>query len=181
MSLIPATLLFVLFLLVLTAVFAKGTRQWPELWKKLPRQRAVGVALAFLCLLWAANYTMPLLEGGAAGLKPVIKMLVPALTILAFFHLNFLFVRGMGGLIVLTMNHLLHLAFVAQFPGRPLFSLLCYLMVFAGLVCVVAPWRFRDLLEKTMVSAKWRHAASVTTALFAVLFLVLMTAGVAGT
>lgn len=180
MPFLPFTLLLVSFLFLLSLLFLQGTSRWPDIWKTLPRQRVAGAILAFLCLLWAANYALPLLEGGAAGFQPVIKILVPLLTILAFFHLNFLFARALGGILVLAMNQLLHLAFVVQLPGRPLFSALCYLVVIAGLVCLVAPWRLRDLLEKTKTSHAWRYGASLTTALIACVFLVLMIGGVIG-
>ena len=165
-----STLLFCLVLLVLSAVFAFGTRRWPNLWRTLPRQRILGGIMGFACLAWSAAYAMPMFEGPTSPIRLYIKILVPVIAILSYFFLSYIFTRALGGLLVLGVTHLLGAAFVANPGGRAVFALLCYAFAVYGLTIIVFPWIFRDMLEKAAQSRRWRYApASLITTLAAVM------------
>ena len=162
-----------LFLGGAIAVWAKRT---PGLWKTLPRERGCGAALALAALAFAAGQSEIMLEGGMLKLLPYIWALVPILTILSFFYLDFLLTRALAGVLMLLVPQLLHGAFVAHLPLRPAFSAICYLTAILGAVMMAAPWRFRDLLERAAVNPVWRTTAAAVCFLFAFAFL--LTAGV---
>jgi hypothetical protein len=140
-------------------LFLCGTVRWPDLHRRLPRERIIGGLIAAACLVWAAHQALPMLEGGLVRYRIVVKIAVPVVAVLSFLHLDYLLTRATGGLLLLVLNHLLHAAFVAEIPMRPLFSLICYLVSLAGFFMVGAPWRFRDALERAGESARWRRGA----------------------
>src|SRR6056297_1991317 len=102
MGLTLSTLLFVLLIFVISGIVAWGPVRDPELWKKLPRQRHTGGILALICLIWCAAYALPMFEGAAANFRLFIKLLVPAIAILAYFFLSYIFTRALGGILVLS-------------------------------------------------------------------------------
>lgn len=156
MPFVVSCLLLSLLPAALAVIFGVFAARLPDLWRKLPRERNFGIALGALCLVWSAYYAVPLLEGGLARFQTVIKLLVPITTILSYLYLNYIFTRALGGLMMLAATYVLHEAFVAHLPFRPLFALLCYLVAVAGMFALATPWRFRDLLRKCTEDASWR-------------------------
>jgi hypothetical protein len=130
----------------------------PQLWKELPRERYVGCFIGWICLVWSASLAMPLLEGGLAGLRRLLPFLVFAVAVGSLL-LDYLFTRALAGLMLLIVNQLLHLAFVAHVPARWLLSLVCYAFGVAALMMIAYPFRFRDLLEKATLHRRWRAPA----------------------
>jgi len=159
-----SNLLFCCLLGAGAATFAVGVRRWPDLWRVLPRQRVLGEALGVVCLVWSVYHVLPMLEGGLARYRPVIKLLVPVTAVLAYFYLNYIFTRALGGFLLLAVTYLLHAAFVARIPVRPLYSLACYAIAAVGMLLVATPWRFRDTLQKATQSARWRWGVGGTLA-----------------
>lgn len=176
MPFFASCMLFALLPAALAGIFGWAVVNYPSLWRTLPREKHVGIALGVVCLIWSAFYAVPMLEGGMARFQPAVKLLVPVIAVLAYFHLNFLFTRALGGLMMLSAVYMLHAAFVAQVPARPLFSAVCYLVAIAGMFALATPWRFRDLLRQCVESRHWRrglvagHASlAVALAVFAIL------------
>jgi hypothetical protein len=134
-----------------------GATRWPDLHRRLPRHRGAGVLLGFLCLVWAGVHICNILEGDMARFKLVVQVMVPAVTVLCFFFLDYLFSRSVAGILLLLVNHVLHEAFAVNVPMRPVFSTLCYLVGVAAIILVCYPWLMRDALEKSAQSATWRR------------------------
>lgn len=169
----PFTVSALLFAVLLAAgawLFGVGVARWPDLHQRLPRARGAGEVLGIVCLIWAAYHICPMLEGSLEKYRIAVKLLVPVVAVLGFYHLDYLFTRALGGFLLLTLNHLLHAAFSASVPLRPILAIVCYLLSFVGLVFTAAPWRFRDLLEKASVSSRWRRAATFGFAGASILF-----------
>ena len=162
-------------LFFLAGVFAVGTRRNPNLWKTLPRERMGAVVVTLVALAFAAWQSDIMLEGDLLKLRPYIWALVPVLTVLSFLYLDFLFTRAVAGVLMLLVPQLLHGAFVAHLPQRPVFSALCYLTAILGAIMMAAPWRFRDLLELAAAKPVWRKTAAAACSVLALAFL--MTAG----
>ena len=158
-------------------LFLFGTVRWPDLHRGLPRERVLGGIVATLCLIWAAYQVLPMLEGGLARYRIVVKLTVPVVAVLSYFHLDYLLTRAVGGLLLLVLNHLLHAAFVAQIPMRPLFSAICYVISLAGFFMVGAPWRFRDVLERAGESVQWRRGVCAAFGVCGVAFLLFAVVG----
>ena len=135
-----------------------GATRWPDLYRHLPRHRVAGVLLGFLCLVWAGVHICNILEGDLVRLKIVVKIMVPAVTVLCYIFLDYLLARSVAGLALLLVNHLLHEGFAVNVPMRPVFSVLCYLVGIAAMILVCYPWFMRDVLEKSSQSATWRRS-----------------------
>lgn len=159
----------VLLFLALTLTAARLTRRWSSLWCRLPRLRLPGVLLGTLCLAWAAAEVNLMLEGDMAVYHRLVWAAVPVVALLAYIHLDFLFARALGGLLLLLLTDMLHQAFAIHLPARLLFAAAAYLVCLWAMALVAAPWYFRDLLQQTAESRPWRHG---TTAVFAALSLV---------
>jgi hypothetical protein len=127
-----------------------------ELWKRVPRERIVGGILGATCLIWAACLAAPLLEGSLERFRGALPFIVVGLSLSSFFLLDYLFARAAGGIILLAVNSLLHGAFVAHMPARPLFSFICYVLGTYALFMLGSPYRFRDLLERMTFKSGWR-------------------------
>ena len=160
MSFQVATILFAVLLAAAAAVSGYGTTRWPDLHKRLPREKIIGEVIGCFCLLWAAHHVCGMLEGPLVRYHTIIKLFVPVVAALSYFYLDYLFTRALGGLLLLSVNHLLHEAFVVELPGRPIFSILCYTIGITGMFLVAYPWQLRDLLEKTTTSDRWRRGAT---------------------
>lgn len=156
MGLTLSTFLFALLIFIISGVIAWGPVRDPELWKKLPRHRNMGGVLALICLIWCAAYALPMFEGAAANFRLFIKLLVPAVAVLSYFFLSYIFARGLGGILVLSASHLLAASFAARPAGRAFYALFCYLFAATGLIIIVCPWLLRDLLEKAIHSKRHR-------------------------
>lgn len=152
---------------VLTARFLKAR---PELATRLPRSRVLGEIVGIPVLAWAAYHVTQMVAPGSIFI-PLSILLVPAVAVAAWGHLDYLFARAFGGLLLLGANHLLTVAFVAEVPARPVFSVFVYLIGLPGLVLVSAPWWLRDLLEKVCDSAAWRGAMTLAWTAYALFFL----------
>ena len=176
MSFSVTSLIFGLLMAALAVVFGAAAGRRADLWRSLPRERAVGMILGVVCLVWAAYYVLPMLEGGLTRFRPAVKIAVPVVAILSYFYLDFILTRAIGGVTVLLTSHLLHRAFVERVPVRPLFSVVCFAVALVGLVLIGSPWRFRDALERACRHASWRRGLGAGLggmALFYVLFALL--------
>lgn len=164
------SLLFSLLLAALAYVFGFRVAQKPDLWRALPRERYLGEVVGVLCLVWSAAHVIPMLEGDLARFRLVIKAIVPAVALLGFFYLDYLFTRALGGLFMLMASHLLHGAFVVRLPARPVYSTVCYAFGVIGMFLVGSPWRFRDLLKRATDSRAWRRGLLAVLGGSAILF-----------
>lgn len=172
MSFALSCLLFALLPGAAAVLFGYAAGRDPELWRKLPRERNVGIVLGIACLAWSAWYAVPMLEGGLARYQRVIMLLVPVVAVLSYLYLNYVFTRALGGLMMLAATHMLHAAFVAHLPARGVFSAICYLVAVAGMFALATPWRFRDLLKLGAENVRWRAGLAAGNGILAIALLV---------
>jgi hypothetical protein len=151
-------------------VLRLGKKQ-ADLPSRLPRSRVLGELVGIPVLAWAAYHVTQMVQPGSVFI-PIAIGLVPAVSVIAWGHLDYLFARALGGLLLLGANHLLTVAFVAEVPSRPFFSTFVYLIGLPGLFLVSSPWWMRNLLEKTRDSGTWRNAVAVACTFYAVFFAV---------
>jgi hypothetical protein len=145
----------------------------PDAWRKLPRERRYSVVLALWVMLWAAHLAQPLLEGGLTNLRQLLLPLAMALTVLAFFFLDYLFTRAVAGLTILVATWIMEAAFIAQVPARWLLAVVGYVLATIALYLLASPYRFRDWLDACARLPKWRHLSAGLLALAAIVPLVL--------
>lgn len=158
-------LLFGVALVAAGVLLWQAPRQWPDAARKLPRERIVGGVLGLLCLLWAAWLAGPMLEGGLAGLRPLLLPAAVVLGVAGALLLDYVLTRALGGALVLVCTWMMHEAFVAHTPARQVLTVLYYLLGVAGLFMIGTPYRFRDFLEWSGQSARGRLGVAAGLAL----------------
>lgn len=118
--------------------------------RPLPRARLAGFLLGLLCLVWSAYEGCLMLEGPLARFHVLVWLLVPVTAVLCWFFLDYLLARALGGILVFTVNFVLHEAFVYDTPCRWLYAANALFWGILGLFLLGTPWRWRQLLEYTV-------------------------------
>lgn len=135
---------------ILTAIlvwfFAAVMLSNPLMFKKLPRLAWAGMVVGVPCLVWSAKAACLMLEGPLAKFHIIVWALVPIAAVLAWFFLDYLFARAVGGFFILAANELLHQAFAANICVRPLYSAVCLVIGICGLFVLGVPWYMRDAI-----------------------------------
>lgn len=134
-----------------------------DVWLWLPRSRRPGAVLTCGAVVWCALQLLPLIGGESQGATRFLLAIALGIGLAAcsYYWLDYLFARSLGGMMVLTVESLLHAAFVGHAVFHPFFSALGYVYGVAGIYFIAAPYRFRDLLEQMEKNAGWRRALSV--------------------
>lgn len=149
MSLSFATLLTGLVLLAAGGALLSGQSLIYSLIKGFPRsQRAAsvlfgGAALWFLYEIWHLS------PADFGDFKVLLFIASGAVAVLAFYYVpDFLAVRGLAGLVLLSASSLLDAAFMEySHPQRLLMVGFVYLCILAALWLGAQPYRMRDFLE----------------------------------
>ncbi|MFA6815805.1 MAG: hypothetical protein WCS73_05870 [Lentisphaeria bacterium] len=113
-----------------------------------------------------------MLEGDLAKYRVAIWILVPLGTIGGYFWLDYLFARSLGGIIVLTVNYLLHAAFIQQTFFRCGYSFICLIWGVIGLYLIGAPWYWRELMEKAVKNKKLATGVVIFCVISALCFII---------
>ena len=145
----------------------------PQRFKSLPRNVWGGVAIGIPCLAWSAWHGCIMLEGGLARFHVVVWALVPIVSILAYFFLDYLFSRALGGFFILAANEMIRSAFTYAIPVRPLFSLFCLIMGVIGLFMLGTPWRMRDAITLAANDKRYGRGFAVAFTVMGVVFIAL--------
>jgi len=151
-----SSFLFGLFLVCFASLFQIGIHRNFDFCEQLLRLKYIGTFLGMICLCWSAWHGCIMLEGGLAKYRIIIWLLVPLGTLGGFFWLDYLFARSVGGIMVLTVNYLLHAAFIQQTFFRCGYSFICLVWGVIGLYLIGAPWYLRELMAKAAKNKKLR-------------------------
>lgn len=138
--------------------------------KKLPRNYNAGVIMIALSMGWfwlliapEQNSIIPQLSALSRDLaefnamKRILRIVVPAFAIgMCLYAREFLFVRGLGLLLLMIAGPLLHGAMFKDEPTRVLIPIFAYIILTLGLVWVGLPYRFRDMVNwATADNKRW--------------------------
>ena len=123
-------------------------------YESLPRNKYFGVVLACLCLLWCVPQARPIVW---EWMLPWMYPLVGVFTVLAYFYLDYLFSRAVGGFFILLTYYFVHEAFTFHTPALPFFAIVCWLLGISGLFFSGKPHLLRDLIRKLTKSARVRY------------------------
>lgn len=149
--------------------FRMNEKKLPK-WEKLPRNKSIGVVLAFLCLLWCVPHARPIVW---TWMLNWLYPLVVVFTVLGLYFLDYLFSRALGGLFILLTYYLVHEAFTFLTPAMGLLAVAAWCLGIAGLFFSGKPHLLRNFIRKLARSAKWRTATGLYFIFFAVLTLTL--------
>ena len=160
-------------LICLALAFLLGLKPTMKNAPKLTREpRLVGTIVGAGCLVWAAYHGVQMLEGDLERFRVVAWGLVPVITVLSYFFLDYINARVLGGLLALCANHLINGAFVFDVPLRGFYSILCLFLGIFGMVGIWMPWRFRDLIE---LSGQKDSVRKTCLAVFGIIGIALLT------
>lgn len=141
---------FVLLLLGVSAIFMLCSNEKYSFLKTIHREKKIGSIISALALIWAGVQGYELLGQDFPTISSVIPILIPALIIGVFFLMDYIFTRAVGGLMILLICDLFYQGQIEEMPARFLFSLIGYALAIAGMYMIGQPWRFRDLLFKSV-------------------------------
>ena len=140
--------------------------------KKFPRNRAWGIVLLALCLVWSLFLASCMDMGEFFTWRRFLLMLLPVSFVLIVVYVpEFLAVRALGPLLLLVSSPVLHAAFLQPQMSRLLLPVLAYVWIIAGMFFVGTPYVMRDgILWLTQSRERWKLAALGGAAYGAVLF-----------
>lgn len=159
---------------ILTVIYAvmlfkaEPTKAWA---KKLSRNHQAGIWSMSIGMIWFWLLVAPELRGTFSFLgklsmdfadfepvKPVLRILVPIACLgLINFVKEFLFVRGLGLILLMAAAPLLYSSDFEEAPLRLLIPIVAYVMVIKGLYFVGMPYLFRDGVNWLVASdGRWK-------------------------
>jgi hypothetical protein len=156
---------------MLTAVFIlrMNTSRLPK-WESLPRNKYIGVVLAFLCLFWCVPQARPIVWD---WMLPWLYPLVFAFTILGYLFLDYLFSRAVGGFFILLTYYFVHESFTFHTPAIAVFAIFSWALGIAGLFISGKPHLLRDFIRKIAKSSTVRYSSAAYFVIFGVMCIVL--------
>ena len=158
----------------------------PELAKaqltSLPRNYQAGVVVTIIAMVWFWLLVAPVGNGllnklgmdlgEFNGLKPILRLVVPVVAFLVVTQVKeFLFVRGLGLLMLMAASPILMAAFLKEPSSRLLLSLFAYAMIIKGLFWVGTPYVFRDVVSWATATAGRFKNLSIAGLAYGVLIL----------
>ncbi len=147
---IATIIVFVILVLGLAGIFLLCSNEKYSFLKKIHREQKVGSIISTLALVWAGIQGYELLGQDFPAIASAIPILVPALIIGVFFLMDYIFTRAVGGLMIMLICELFYVGQADEMPVRFLFSFCGYSIALAGMYMIGQPWRFRDLLFKSI-------------------------------
>ncbi len=125
---------------------------------RLPRSRAAGVILLSVAAVWSF-WLLATMEMGefSSFRRPLLIALPIGFFLVLRFVDEFLAVRALGILCLLTAEPLLDAAFFRYETSRVLVTVFAYLIIIAGLFWVTMPYLLRDHINwSAKSSTRWR-------------------------
>ena len=136
--------------------------------ESLPRNRTWGFALALPALIWCIPHARPIVF---SWMLPLLWPMAIGGAVLAYFYLDYLFSRAVGGMLILLAYCYVHSAFENHTPFLPAFSVLCHLAGILGIAFSGKPCWMRNLLRALCRSGRYRALYSVYFALLGLFML----------
>lgn len=139
--------------------------------KKFPRNRAWGIVLLALCLVWSLFLAACMDMGEFFTWRQSLLILLPVSFVLIVVYVpEFLAVRALGTLLLLASSPVLHAAFLQPQVSRLLLPVLAYAWIIAGMFFVGTPYVMRDGIRwLTERRERWKMASLAGAAYGAVL------------
>ena len=134
--------------------------------KRFPRSGIAGVVLLTVTLVWSFWLLATIEMGEFSGFRKPLLILIPIGYVLVLrFVEEFLAVRALGILCLLSAEPLLEAAFFRYETSRLFLTVFAYLMILAGLFWVTMPYLLRDQINWSAYSnARWRAIHAIVAA-----------------
>ena len=137
--------------------------------EKLPRRLLPGILLAIPCLIWCIPNARPILPD---SMQDWCWPLVIICSILAFFFLDYLFSRALGGFLILISYYFLQESFTRHTPGAMVLAACCYLAGTVGIFFAGKPHLMRDLIRSCSKDRRWKLSCAIFCWFFGTLTLI---------
>jgi hypothetical protein len=148
MSLTIATLLPGLFLLILGSLFLISNSAVIAMFKSLPRSKRGAAVLFGVGALWFLYHVWHLPEADFGEYRTILLIGFALVAALSFHYVpDFLAVRGIATLILLTAAPLLGAAYMQQPAQRKFMVAFVYLCIAVAIYLAAAPYRLRDFFQ----------------------------------
>jgi hypothetical protein len=116
--------------------------------RRFPRNTPLGYPLVLGATVWFLYYVGQEAVADFMALKPLLYVLFAGVGVgTCIFVRDFLPVRGLAVLYLLLAKLMLDTARWEETPWRLVIAVWAYVLVIAGMLFTVSPWRFRDLLQ----------------------------------
>lgn len=155
------------FLLVLSGLFFLAEEKNIKKLEAIPRNRIFGLLTGWFALFWCIPHAQAVAPG---FLLPLMKPLAAAVPIAAFFCLDYMTARAVGGLLIIFSYEALHRAFNLDLPCAGVIALLSWILGGCGVWISGIPCHFRDAIRLAAKEKKWKYLFAVFLFLCAVLF-----------
>ncbi len=148
MSLQLATLLPAILLLVLGVLFLTGNSAIVAMFKSLPRSKRGAYVLFGIGALWFLYHVWHLPEADFGEYRTWLFVGFAAVAALSFHYVpDFLAVRGLATLVLLSAMPLLMAAYMEEPPQRKFMVAFVYLCIGLAIYLAAAPYRLRDFFQ----------------------------------
>lgn len=117
------------------------------------RKRNLGVIPALLALLWCIPHAQPIVWDWTL---PWLIPMVLLFTVLAYFYLENLLPRAIGGIFILYGCYIAQESFTWHTPGASWLVTLTWIIAIAGMFIAAKPYLVRDYLRKVANDDRYR-------------------------
>ena len=142
-------------ILSMAAIFLLANKEKYGFLKKIHREQKVGSVISALALGWSGWQGYTLLGQDFPGIASIIPILVPALIVGVYVLMDYVFTRALGGLMIMLICDLLAQVQGELYGGQILFSMIAYIFAILGMYMIGQPWRFRNLLFKSIETPEY--------------------------
>lgn len=146
-------------ILALSILFFIQNEERLKKFESLPRNRILGVILAFPALFWCIPHAQAVAPNFLLPFLVPLAIIVP---ILSYCYLDYLFARSLAGLIILFSYEIVHLTFQFHTPGSGFYAILGWLFSIAGIFLAGYPHLLRDALRKSAVNKIVKYTLSTS-------------------
>ena len=172
MPLYVSILAYWIIILAVAGIFISVNKEKYSFLKTIHREQKIGSLIAALALGWSGWQGHQLLGQDFPTIAGVIPILVPALIVGVYLLMDYVFTRALGGLLIMLICDILFQIQDFDVAGRFVVSLIAYVFAIIGMYMIGQPWRFRDLLFKSIETPAFgKRVALITLGLSVAMFI----------
>ena len=142
--------------------------------KAFPRNKLAGWILTTVTLVWAA-YLLNLTPLGKFDvIKDYLLIATPvAIGLIIYFMDELLAARALGGLLILLPAPMLTATRTSDSPLRLIIVIIAYIMVIAGIIFILNPYKLRNLFAKLLGADSSTRIVGLSGAIIGLLLIIL--------
>ena len=148
MTLFGATIITGLILIALGGLFLSNPKFLKDQAQGLLRSNKASLVLFGGATIWFLWHISQLRAADFGGYKHLLMLLFGVIAVGSFFYVkDFLAVRGLGSLFLLSSQPLLDAAYMQELKSRLILVIFAYILIIAGLYIGTVPFKVRDFFN----------------------------------